>query len=261
MSAYKTFVISLKDNNNKRREWINKECKLHNLNPNFIDATDFRSSSKHEASSYYVPTKRSKRKNKFLTPAEIGCSLSHRKVYKKIVKNSIKLALVLEDDVQFLCSPKPILNDIAYQNIDFDVLILGYVKVRCEDLPYHYRKVPIKNLFFIQNFFIGPPIDQYPAGAVAYLITLEGAKKMLTEDKVRAQADDWLFYKNTYNVKTFHIRPNIAIEKYSLGSGIREESSKPFGVKKSSFLIRSVKGYWYDFWLNVLNFNPKKTSN
>lgn len=58
-----------------------------------------RTLSKAQLEQHYDPKRASWRQARQLTPAEIGCALSHARVYREISKRSLARALILEDDV------------------------------------------------------------------------------------------------------------------------------------------------------------------
>ena len=55
--------------------------------------------SESERATHYDPVKASWRLARQLTPSEIGCALSHIRIYREISKRNLPRALVLEDDV------------------------------------------------------------------------------------------------------------------------------------------------------------------
>lgn len=250
-----TYVIFLKDKI-KRYQNIYTQCKKHDLNPIFINAIDFRNKTFENVKKYYSPPKSILKKAKhILTPAEIGCALSHRKIYKKIIENNLKYALILEDDAKFISNPNTILNNLDYiaKQISFDIIILGYVKILQKDLNYYYRKIPIKILAKIQRYKFGIPWKQYGCGTVAYIITNEGAKKMLSSPKVEVAADNWLYYEKNYKISVIHIRPSIFIEdSLNFKSTIRKEKNDFLKIKNSSLVIRTIKGFIKNFFMNIL---------
>ena len=89
------FVISLK--NSSRREFMAKRLNGLGLQFEFFDAVYGKELSEVELAKvdyqYYQDFD-----NKRLTLGEIGCSLSHIRVYEHIKKNHIPEAIILEDD-------------------------------------------------------------------------------------------------------------------------------------------------------------------
>ena len=253
----KVFVVSLADELERRRHVL-ELVKQYDFEAQFIDAVDFRKVEDKDARQHYEPTLRAIRKKRFLTKTEIGCALSHQKIYKRMIEEQIPIALVLEDDVQFLTSPSMMLESceklLASEgaNIPYDVLILGHVKVIPEQLPFYYRKYPIKKRKQLGEYWLGTPWKQYGCGAVAYVITLEGAKKMCQSSGViTVVADDWGYYEEQHHLRVWHIRPSVAIEACErFDSTIRVERDGFLQPTWHSKLIRSTKGMIKDFLMN-----------
>ena len=128
--------------------------------------------------------------NKYCSPTMIGCSLSHHKIWEKILKDDIKYAIVLEDDVRL---ENNFLNKLEYEMNklpeNFDILLLGHLFPSCfegEDCPTAkifasvYRKnmgsLKMKNEKYSDNIL---KMTNGFAGTYAYLITNRGAKKLL----------------------------------------------------------------------------------
>lgn len=80
------FVINL-DRRKDRREHFQKELSRLSISYNRISAVDGESED--------VPNVDG------LTPGEVGCILSHKKVLERVIKEKIQLPLILEDDIIF----------------------------------------------------------------------------------------------------------------------------------------------------------------
>ncbi|WP_409309909.1 glycosyltransferase family 25 protein [Pectobacterium sp. B1J-3] len=91
----KTFAINL-EREKEKRDKIIYECNRLNIKVNVIKAIDGSKLNelelKKSCPSY---------PDNFMTKGVIGCALSHLKIYEEIIKNDIKIALILEDDVVF----------------------------------------------------------------------------------------------------------------------------------------------------------------
>lgn len=88
----KTYIISLK-NSSDRRSSIARQANNLKLNYEIVDAVNGRELPENMLSILR------KEYSYAITPGEIGCSLSHLSVYKKILSSTDEYALVLEDDV------------------------------------------------------------------------------------------------------------------------------------------------------------------
>lgn len=259
----KTYIVSLASEQ-KRRAHMQSLCSQYGIeDAKFIDAVDMRKSSIDEVKeSSTLPIHKKARKQRQLSPGEVGCALSHHHIYKEMVDKQINYAFVLEDDAQFIRDPLPLLNEqnlaLIAEQCPFDVLILGYVKTLETQLPYYYRRVPIKYKAKLAlpegDISFGTPWKQYGCGTVAYIITLEGAKKLLeVTSKPCVAADDWLYFETYFNLRVIHSRPAFVLEDLlNFESSIRIEKKNFLKPKLSSVVIRSIKGYIKNFAMNRL---------
>ncbi len=111
------FVINL-DRRPDRLEFIQQQ--LQNLNLSFtrISAVDGKQVDEDEIpfdrKKFYLSAKRE------ITPGEIGCAMSHRAIFKRMIDQSIPYALVLEDDVIIHWGLVELLDDKKiFQKFDF----------------------------------------------------------------------------------------------------------------------------------------------
>ena len=111
-------------------------------------------------SLFKYPIKINKDKNNNIKSPEIGCMISHLKLYKHIIDNNINICTIFEDDVHFhpnwhTLAPKFFNNTPK----NFDVIFIGNR---------------------IKNYNNSPKINTDSSVALhAYIITLVGAKRLL----------------------------------------------------------------------------------
>lgn len=89
-------IISLSDMTNRRQQ-------ISDALPNrwveeFFPASDMRHAARSECESVCDMVEISRLYGRRLAPAEIGCALSHKRVYSSLLETQCNLALVLEDD-------------------------------------------------------------------------------------------------------------------------------------------------------------------
>src|SRR5262245_35182096 len=93
----KIFCINL-ERATERRRFMEEQFSNFNLDVEFIKAVDGRELSDEDFR--HVTDENAVRASPYwLTPGAIGCALSHRLVYEKMMKAGIAHAMVLEDDV------------------------------------------------------------------------------------------------------------------------------------------------------------------
>ncbi|CAD7080575.1 unnamed protein product [Hermetia illucens] len=110
-----------------------------------------------------------------MTMGEIGCFLSHYKIWEKMVELEQKEVLILEDDIRF----EPFFKDKAIQLLeearfveDWDLIYFGRKRLEDEEEPYVDGA---NNLVYVG----------YSYWTLGYVISLSGAKKLLAVDPLR----------------------------------------------------------------------------
>lgn len=88
----KIFIVNLK-HSIERRQKMEAQISSLGLSAEFIEAVDGRLMSEEERGRVTAEV------NYAFLPGEIGCALSHQKIYKKMIDENIDNALILEDDV------------------------------------------------------------------------------------------------------------------------------------------------------------------
>ena len=167
--SYKIFCVNLK-RDIKRKNKMSKQFKKFGKDAIFIEAFDSKNIDDKllQKIGYYET------KNK-LTKSEIGCAMSHLKIYENIVKNNIPLALICEDDIKFNINYKTLDKYLPHIPEDIDICYLYY------NNP--YKKV---------NKYIGL-FDGYFTYACCYLITLKSCETILKYAyPIRLQSDELL---------------------------------------------------------------------
>lgn len=171
------FVINLKKDIEKK-DYMLELGNNNSLNFSFIDATYGKDLSEDELHKVYAKEKALNYSKRGLALGEIGCALSHKKIYQKIINEKIEVALVLEDDISFDMNLSVILKSLAKLPNDWEVLLLGHHTYSSRHKDTISSKWWKKK--FIDKFFISRPAEM-GLGTYGYLINLNGAKKLLNE--------------------------------------------------------------------------------
>ena len=172
---------------------------------------------------------------------EVGCALSHIKIYSHIVKKNMPLSLVLEDDSEINENLKkiiedPLLLELANDGI-FEILNLGCVKREGIYMPIlrFFGRRKIHN-----NQTIGKPARIIP-GTNCYLLTLNGAKKLLKASMpLRYGADQLLANAEYFDITLYATKTPIVAQKRFLGSTIQTGAKKKAARKKKSFYKKII---------------------
>ncbi len=210
---FKTFVINL-DKDTERMQFMHTQLSGMGIEYQRVAAI---------LGKEYTPTKDEYDENvallktgQALFPNELGCALSHKKVYEMIVANNIPLALIFEDDVllpdnfnQIVTEQVKLQKKYHWEYLAFNYPVVGilWIKKWAISLIANFRKTKQQSIFKKISFILigvikvlymiplslfegwrneykcrkpGPVIflrPMYLAGA--YLVTLEGVKKLL----------------------------------------------------------------------------------
>ncbi|KAF7243946.1 Procollagen galactosyltransferase 1 [Varanus komodoensis] len=106
-----------------------------------------------------------------LTKGELGCFLSHYKVWQEIVERGLEKSVVFEDDLRFeIFFKRRIMNlmyDLEEEGLDWDLIYIGRKRMQVE---HSEKAVPhVRNLVEAD----------YSYWTLAYIISLQGAQKLL----------------------------------------------------------------------------------
>ncbi len=156
----------------QRREAMQVRLDDIGVKATFIDGVNGREMSDEEIANVYDSEKRKRYFGRDMTKGEIGCLLSHRKIFAKIVDEEIENAVILEDDVIFEPDFKQALEAVIASPMKWDVIrFLGSKKI------YKRGCRKIKNLGNTRYQWARLPTA--PGGAHGYMVTLGAAKTML----------------------------------------------------------------------------------
>lgn len=184
----RVYVISLKEATSRRAalaqrfpKWFPKMVICEAVNGRTLTAEQYFSLIKHSYLKY----------SRIMTPSEVGCALSHMKVWEDFLESDAKYALILEDDV--LGTDSDIVTVLGFLRIinhkigPYFVWLCGGMdglpteKVLC-------RKTPVCGVFEI------PTISwRYVYRTVSYVVSRESVHVLLAKQSSADLhiADDW----------------------------------------------------------------------
>ena len=177
------------------------------------------------------------------TNGEIGVSLSHRKIYQRMIDQSFECAVIFEDDVTVLPQFAEQLAEIEKSTHDFDMVQLFSFRQPEREL----RHAP-SGRFAIKTF------KNYHASSAAYLMRLSGAKKLTSLGKVRVLSDRWCMLSAMSGLKCCAIWPfPVALDE------VLSANSSVYQVGTESNMQNATEGkpskYWRALvlpWLNLV---------
>jgi len=177
MDKIPIFIVNLKKDTEKKKH-MQQLCRQYSLECKFINATYGKELDDVELGKVYNKKRALKELGRELTYGEIGCALSHKKIYQKIVNENIENAIIFEDDIIFDNSIHELLGSLKNFPIDWECTLLCYYRIYptlkryCTNLR---DRVPVSKHLKIVRF-----IDLMHSTA-AYAINFKGAKKLLNE--------------------------------------------------------------------------------
>jgi GR25 family glycosyltransferase involved in LPS biosynthesis len=240
------YIISLIRDEKKRAE-ISRVLNELNLNYEFIDAVYGKDLPRDSISNLNVKGKISRR-GYVATPGEIGCSFSHIKAMKEIVKSDTQWGCILEDDVilderfkKFILSA----NESLYS--EKDVYVLGGQNGLGTE-KFISKSFFTKKIIGSQIFSKVVKSQRYVNRACCYVISTYSAKKYIDyAEKNYFLADDWnLLYIN--NIFSNIYLANFVDHPLDLvNSNIeseRKEGQKSIAGIKSSKIYKFFKFFY-----------------
>lgn len=123
-------------------------------------------------------------------PGVVGCSLSHLKVYQKILDDGLEIACILEDDVLLPADFNVLTDAIAQHMSGAEVVLLNFhSQGPCQVTRADAARLPSSRLLV-------HVVDEGQIGSTGgYLITHEACARMVkTILPVRVVADNWSFF-------------------------------------------------------------------
>ena len=193
------FVITL-ENATQRQQSIAARLKELGLSFAFIYGVDGR---KLDMNSHplYAPLKRRLFYGRDLSNGELGCVLAHKKIYQTMIDNSVRQALVLEDDAILTDELPCVLEGLHEGPQNWDLIrFLGREK--------NYRSTrPITSIKGTSATFSRQLT--IPGGAYGYMLNLKAAKRLNGLMRKNWLAIDTLHGMSWHTgLKTFSVMPS-----------------------------------------------------
>lgn len=156
-------------------------------------------------------------KARYMTSPEIGVFLSHFSFLNYIVQNNIECSLILEDDAYF--NDETFANQIKSVISDHDTMNFKLIS-----LFKHNNQKKTKNYRMFNNKY--QKIDARCWGAVAYLITLDGAKQLLKSIVPIKTPVDFSMFQMFENLGDGFIIKESVVSLFDNSSSIRDNFNR-----------------------------------
>ena len=222
------FVINLKKDTD-RKDRIKNILRSRKLNFNFIDAVDGNQLTSNEINSIYDKNMSLFRSKRELKPSEIGCALSHLSIYKRMLKDDIEEAIILEDDIILNDNFERFSSSLNIFPRDWDLILLGHSDTPSGLTDLCKIKVPLNNNIYALS--VAKPLVTV-GGAYGYIINKSGARKILNKAKKLYQPID--NYTGDYRiVNLYAVYPNTVRVNFNLESSIQNDRDEAINELRS----------------------------
>jgi len=232
----KIFIINLAEDA-ERREFVRVQLESFGLEYEFFPAIRGASLSPEEREQFYDRKKALLYRSRDLTNTDLGCSLSHVMIYRRIVQENIPLALILEDDVAFEpCFPSVLARAAEFVRGRQRCVCLLSEAECCEPMS---ESAPDSDDFRVFRFKSG-------VFAHCYLIDLEAAKAFeRVLFPVHDVADCWARIAREKVADLFVAQPLASRQKREqFGSASSDEVKEFFASSKwriATYKIRRIR--------------------
>lgn len=212
---FPVYLINLPRSEQRRKFALGELAQIDSV-PVMVDAVDGRQLNLDRLieEGIYSPDKANEAFSRQLSMGEIGCSLSHYNVYRKIVERNDPVALILEDDV--LLQPgftKKLLAACGQLPEGWGILHLNCPCTRYESAGESIVKYD--------------GVGSLPVGSSAYLMSRRGAELMLENAlPIRYPADSIVGRGLRWGVDTYGVLPPIT----SINNIFPSQIQAPIGI-------------------------------
>ena len=175
MPSFSAFVINL-EHDAPRRDHMQKQLDKIGLIAEFVPAVDGHTLSNFDR-SVYDRAKALRIYGVEMMDTEIGCYLSHYRLYERMVREDIDFALIMEDDIEISQNLPRIINDLI-SDVTTEWLVVRLESMRGRVLQPPSQKFMGKNVKKLRDGDLYK-LGTHVLGFGGYLIRKEGALRML----------------------------------------------------------------------------------
>lgn len=233
----KVYYINL-DRSPERCAWFMQQARTLGLDLVRVAAIDGRQLPTEELDRWRALSEG----NKILSPAEVGCFLSHRKAWEMVCAGDEEWAFIAEDDVHFSQNAAAFLSGDGWVPAQTDIVKAETNLRQHEFSPASWPAPRGHELRLLKSTHLN---------AGGYLLTRDAAARMLAFTEQKCEAVDGLLFAKEYmqehRLKVLQIIPAICIQDgyinehaatSPLGSVINEERIESRSITKKRTLTR-----------------------
>lgn len=225
------FVVSLAGAS-ERKQLVKDALSSIDVECRFFPAVDGRQMGQAELEKVYSRELALKWKGRELSQAEVGTCLSHFAVWEKMVEDNLPSAFIFEDDAHAGRMFKEFMGKLDCLPEDWEIIIFKTDASVTHDLK------PLFDIYSIGKF------DRWPNLTMAYLLSLNAAKKMLNVAKpIRVPLDHYTSRDDIVKLNRYGVVPDL-VTGFSVSStiGNREDGMKYSWQKKlKNKAVRATK--------------------
>ncbi|MAD90205.1 MAG: glycosyl transferase family 25 [Pseudoalteromonas sp.] len=173
-----------------------------------FEATVGKALSEQEVASWYSAELNLKRHHRNMTPGEIGCYISHMRIWRKMRDENIPFCIVLEDDIKI----EPHLVDVIEQIDKLSKWDLVKLSDNCANS--FIDEVKLSDKYILGNYL------KVPNCCNGYALSLDGAKKLLNRKPFFRPVDVDIQFHSEVSLNITGIKPYPIDEDLSFISDI-----------------------------------------
>ncbi|MFM5062049.1 glycosyltransferase family 25 protein [Aeromonas veronii] len=239
------YVVSLLDSS-RRTDIINQFSKL-DINFEFVDAVNGRILPKDVMDAINNKEVQSRYRRQ-IGPGEIGCTLSHQKIYQTIAESSVDYAVIFEDDIKLSENISAVIEYFKSKAVslgDRNLYILGGQEgLSSQDMLVRSVKDQI-NVSNDVSFVKLNDSARYIYRTCSYVVSNDLAKELkCTYERAFYIADDWNYLSALGIFKKLYLT-NVAYHPEDLAGSVieQERQAKQSSWKRSKLraLLRTCK--------------------
>lgn len=213
----KTYIINLPKDKARKESILKETAAIECLDCEMVEAVYGKELRQDEVMLLFNEKKFVCNYGRTLLPGEIGCTLSHRKCYDKLLTSGDDIALIIEDDINFV--KKEIICNVlekGYHHLESSEprILLLYANFSTID-----EGINLGNGYNLYSIYDG-------MATVAYMINRSAACMMLDTERPYWVADDWYRFRKR-GIQIYSIYPSVCLH--------------PDNIFESSVLAPSVK--------------------
>lgn len=227
----KIYCINLRRSTDRRMKMEAELSKLP-FACEFVDAVDGKALSKDEVDKVYSKWRTRFRIGRGLMPGEIGCALSHLKVYRKLLESSDKCLFIFEDDVTIGDGTASALDDIASFLSDTDVPAVVQLSGNV------HEKVPVARG--------GERFVEFSSalGTYAYGVNRSAASMLLKEyNVIKMTIDNYIYMNRRRGLKIYRYCDKVL--------SVDTEGESTVADVKFDYSKKPVKLFFWRIWRAV----------